>query len=61
MPREYKTQDKCPVARSLDVIGQRWTILILRDLARGRCRYSDLLESLAGVPSNLLADRLRQL
>ncbi len=61
MPRAYRGQDVCPVARTMDVIGQRWTVLILRDLSRGMRRYSELLESLEGIPSNLLSERLKQL
>jgi DNA-binding HxlR family transcriptional regulator len=42
MQRTYASQDVCPVARSLDVLGDRWTILVMRDLLRGTSRYSDL-------------------
>lgn len=59
--RTYETQQDCPVARTLDVVGDRWTILILRDLSWGRRRYSALLESLKGISTNLLADRLKKL
>lgn len=52
----------CAVARSLDVIGERWTLLIVRELAaRGACRYTDLRNGLPGIATNLLADRLREL
>jgi len=55
--REY-----CSVAKALDVVGDRWSLLIVRELAlRGACRYSDLQEGLPGVSTNLLADRLREL
>ena len=43
------------------MIGDRWTILILRDLFRGYRRYNDLLRSLEGISPNLLADRLKRL
>ena len=59
--RTYETQQDCPVARTLDVVGDRWTILILRDLSWGRRRYSTLLESLKGISTNLLSDRLKKL
>jgi len=50
------------VAATLDVIGDRWTILILRDLVLGRSgKFSDLLESLRGISPNLLAQRLKRL
>jgi DNA-binding HxlR family transcriptional regulator len=52
----------CSIAKSLDVIGDRWTLLIVRELAeRGACRYTDLRNGLPGIASNLLADRLREL
>ena len=57
----YESQDDCPVARTLGMIGDRWTILILRDLFRGYRRYNDLLRSLDGISPNLLADRLKRL
>src|SRR5947209_8274672 len=52
----------CGVAKALDVVGDRWSLLIVRELMlRDRCRYTDLREGLPGIATNLLADRLRQL
>jgi DNA-binding HxlR family transcriptional regulator len=51
----------CALARALDVVGDRWTLLILRELFFRDSRYSDLRDSLPGIATNLLADRLRQL
>jgi DNA-binding HxlR family transcriptional regulator len=52
----------CGLAKGLDVIGDRWTLLIVRELLiRGPSRYTDLHKGLPGVPTNLLADRLRDL
>jgi DNA-binding HxlR family transcriptional regulator len=52
----------CSVAKALDVVGDRWTLLIVRELLlRGACRYTDLRHGLPGIASNLLADRLRDL
>jgi DNA-binding HxlR family transcriptional regulator len=52
----------CAVARTLDVIGQRWALLVVRELLlRGPCRYTDLQSGLPGIATNLLADRLREL
>ena len=51
----------CAVARGLDVIGDRWTLLIVRDLLLGPKRYKDLLSGLPGIGTNLLADRLKEL
>ncbi len=51
----------CGLARALDVVGQRWTLLVVRELLVGPARYSELAAALPGVASNLLADRLRSL
>lgn len=51
----------CGLARALDVVGERWTLLIIRELLLGARRYSDLLSSLPGITTNLLADRLKEL
>lgn len=51
----------CALARALDVVGDRWTILIVRELGLGPARYGELREGLPGIATNLLADRLRHL
>jgi DNA-binding HxlR family transcriptional regulator len=52
----------CSIARALDVIGDRWTLLIVRELLlQGPCRFTDVKNGLPGVASNLLSDRLRDL
>lgn len=52
----------CGLAKALDVVGDRWTLLIVRELlARGACRYTDLREGLPGIATNLLAERLKDL
>jgi len=51
----------CGVARALDLVGERWTLLIARDLLLGPQRYSDLLTGLPGITTNLLARRLKEL
>jgi len=61
MKRQYESQQDCPIARSLDLLGDRWTILVLRDLHRGRTRFADLLRSLEGISPNLLSARLKSL
>jgi DNA-binding HxlR family transcriptional regulator len=58
--RSYKQH--CGLAKALDVIGDRWTLLIVRELLiRKSCRYTDLRNGLPGIATNLLADRLREL
>jgi DNA-binding HxlR family transcriptional regulator len=61
MARSYQ-QENCPVARALDVIGERWSILILRDLfLKGPRRFQDFQTSLTGVAPNTLSARLKTL
>ena len=57
--RNYK--QFCGLARALDHVGERWTLLIVRNLLLGPKRYSDLLERLPGLTTNLLAARLREM
>jgi DNA-binding HxlR family transcriptional regulator len=51
----------CSVAKALDVVGDRWTLLIVRELFEGPCRFTDLRKGLPGIATNLLTDRLRDL
>ena len=51
----------CPVRMTADLVGYRWTTLIVRDLLPGKKRYSELLRSVTGISPRLLAERLRQL
>jgi DNA-binding HxlR family transcriptional regulator len=58
--RSYK--QRCGLAKALDVVGDRWTLLIVRELLiRGACRYTDIRAGLPGIATNLLAHRLREL
>ena len=52
---------QCPLARALDVVGERWSMLIVRELILGPRRYRDLQDGLPGIPTNLLAARLKDL
>lgn len=58
-PRTYSQY--CSLARALDLVGERWTLLLVRDLLGGPRRYGELLEGLPGIGTNLLAARLREL
>jgi DNA-binding HxlR family transcriptional regulator len=57
MPKRYG--QPCPVARTLELVGDRWTLLIVRDLLPGTRRFQDLLASLPGIAPNMLSDRLK--
>jgi DNA-binding HxlR family transcriptional regulator len=59
LPRHYQQQN-CSVARSLELVGDRWTLLIVRDALRGLHRFDDFSASL-GVAHNVLSDRLSRL
>jgi DNA-binding HxlR family transcriptional regulator len=61
VPKPTNYQMYCPVARGLEVLGDRWTLLILRDLSFGDCRFTDLRTSLVGIPPNVLSQRLKDL
>jgi DNA-binding HxlR family transcriptional regulator len=50
----------CPIARALDVLGERWSLLILRDMLVGTTRFNDLARGLPGLSRSLLTKRLRQ-
>jgi DNA-binding HxlR family transcriptional regulator/putative sterol carrier protein len=58
---EHRYQQFCALARALDVAGDRWTLLIVRELAPGPRRFTDLIDGLPGVSRKLLTDRLRDL
>ena len=51
----------CAVARALDLVGERWTLLLIRELMLGPKRFKDLLDGLPGIGTNLLADRLKEM
>jgi len=51
----------CPVACALDLLGDRWTLLLVRDLFKGRTRYGEFAASPEGIPTNILAERLARL
>lgn len=61
MPSRRNYNQNCPIARGLDVLGERWTLLILRELVGGARRYGDLRAALPGIATNLLAERLKEL
>jgi len=61
MPKSRSYNLLCPISRALDKIGDRWALLILRDLHAGPARFKDLQNGLTGIASNLLSDRLQSL
>src|ERR687896_1712982 len=58
---EHRYQQYCALARALDVVGNRWTLLIVRELRPGPRRFTDLVDGLPGISRKLLTERLRDL
>ena len=59
MPRSYS--QICPIARTLDVVGERWTMLLVRDMFLGYTRFTDFQRESTGIPARVLSDRLKKL
>src|SRR6516225_2796227 len=51
----------CAIANSLDIVGDKWSLLVVRDLLHGKRTYGELANSPEGIPTNILADRLKRL
>jgi len=60
-PPPPSRRSPCPVACALDLFGDRWTLLVIRDLMLGRSRFKDFVSSPEGIPTNILSDRLERL
>ena len=54
-------RSSCPVSCSLDLLGDKWTLLVVRDLLLGKTTYTQFQKSLEGIPTNILAERLKRL
>lgn len=61
MKTRLERRSPCPVACALDVLGDRWTLLVVRDLLLGRSRFKDFASSPEGIPTNILSERLQRL
>jgi DNA-binding HxlR family transcriptional regulator len=61
MSQKEKKRSCCPIACGLDLFGDRWTLLVIRDLYFGRCRFKELSSSPEAPPTNILAERLNRL
>jgi DNA-binding HxlR family transcriptional regulator len=61
MPGKRSYRDPCGIARALDLVGQRWALLVVRELILGPKRFSDLRDSLDGIATDVLAQRLKDL
>jgi len=56
-----ESRSTCPIAAVLDILGDKWTLLVIRDLFLGKHRYGEFAASPEGIPTNILADRLKRL
>ena len=61
MSNSDSRRSPCPVTCSLDILGDKWTLLVVRDLLLGKSRYKEFASSPEGIPTNILADRLDRL
>jgi DNA-binding HxlR family transcriptional regulator len=61
IPIAMSPRSPCPIANLLDIVGDKWSLLVARDLFRGRTTYSQLLDSPEQISTNILADRLKRL
>ena len=61
MSKNRRYDQYCPVCHALELVGERWALLVVRELLKGPKRYTDLLEGMPGVGTNVLAARLREL
>jgi DNA-binding HxlR family transcriptional regulator len=55
------TRSACAIANSLDIVGDKWSLLVVRDLLHGKHTYGELAKSPEGIPTNILAERLKRL
>jgi DNA-binding HxlR family transcriptional regulator len=58
---EQVKRSVCPITNTLDILGDKWTLLVVRDMFLGKKTYGEFLESPEGIPTNILADRLKRL
>ena len=61
MSKNRRYDQYCPVCHALDLVGERWSLVIVRELLKGPKRYTDLIDGMPGVGTNILAARLRDL
>lgn len=61
MSQSKERRSPCPVACTLDILGDKWTLLVVRDLLLGRTRFKEFASSPEGIPTNILSERLERL
>lgn len=58
---DFTTRSGCPIAATLDLVGDKWSLVIVRDMLIGKRRYGEFLASPEGITTNILADRLKRM
>lgn len=61
MPIMKTNRSACPIANLLDIVGDKWTLLVIRDLFLGKSRFAEFAESDEQMPTNILAERLKRM
>lgn len=61
IPAQENRRSECPISSSLDILGDRWTLLVMRDALGGKTRFSEFERSPERIPTNILTDRLNRL
>lgn len=61
MSQQPSERSLCPLSKALEIIGDKWSLLVIRDMCLGSKRYGDFQNAAEGIPTNILASRLRQL
>ena len=59
--RDDTRRSACPIAGTLDIVGDKWSLLVIRDMLHGKRTYGELADSPEAIPTNILADRLKRL
>lgn len=60
-PALVSERSPCPIATTLDVVGDKWSLVIVRDMINGKKRFGEFLDSPEGIPTNILTSRLKRL
>ncbi|MBT3767855.1 MAG: helix-turn-helix transcriptional regulator, partial [Rhodospirillales bacterium] len=60
-PETLSQRSGCPISTTLDILGDKWSLIIIRDMLTGKSRYGEFQDSPEGIPTNILAARLKRL
>ncbi|MBZ0218658.1 MAG: helix-turn-helix transcriptional regulator [Fimbriimonadaceae bacterium] len=56
-----KSRSHCPIASTLDLVGDKWSLILVRDMITGKKKFSEFIDSPEGIPTNILTNRLKQM